>query len=140
MELSMMDRNRLSYILLFVIIFVADGAKCQQEPTKDPSAECCPPEMCLHIFDRLEEETQRWRNLEEALRRTVKLLSADERLTGLSEALKGDPFIGSLLDTPGSNNGVSTSVWESDSVAELLNSSNIHLFNIHFYFYLIINT
>lgn len=123
----MMGRNRLSYILLFVIILVADGAKCLQEPTKDPSAGSCPQEMCVYVLDRLEEETQRWRNLEEASRRTVTFLSVDEGLTGLSEALKGDPFIGSLLKTPESNNGVSSSDWKLDPVAVWLNSSNIHL-------------
>lgn len=95
-----MDHNRLIYILLFVVFLVADGAKCQHEPKNNPSAGCCPQEMCLYVFDRLEEESKRWRNLEGAFKRTLKLLTAEERLTHLSDALKLDPVIASLLDAP----------------------------------------
>ena len=96
----MMDHSRLIYIFLFVVFLVADGARSQHEPTKDPIAGSCPQEMCLYVFDRLEEETLRWRNLEEAFKRTLTLLTAEERLTHLSEALKVDPVIASFLDAP----------------------------------------
>ncbi len=99
----MMDHNRLIYIFFSVFLLVANGARSQHEPTKNPSAGSCPQEMCFYVFDRLEEETLRWRNLEEAFKRTLRLLTAEERLTHLSEALKVDPVIASLLDAPESD-------------------------------------
>jgi len=92
-----MDRNQVSFVLILVAL-VMTGGGCQKEPVENLSTSgCCPQEMCLYVFDRLEEETQRWRNVEEALRRTIAILAVDERLTGLSAALKADPSHPSLI-------------------------------------------
>lgn len=119
----MMDRNQVSCVLILVAL-VMTGGGCQKEPVENLSTNgCCPQEMCLYVFDRLEEETQRWRNVEEALRRTIAILAVDERLAGLSAALKADPAISSLLDKaePGIQN-YSTPSWMTNPVVLLRES------------------
>lgn len=118
-----MDRNQVSCVLILVAL-VMTGGGCQKETADNLTTNgCCPQEMCLYIFDRLEEETQRWRNVEEALRRTIAMLAVDERLAGLSAALKADPAIASLLDKvdPGIQNS-STPIWMTNPAVLLRES------------------
>ena len=90
-----MGRSVLSCILVAALFVTTNGS---QEPLNDvKTGGYCPQEMCFFVFDRLEEQTQRMRIVEETLRRMVTLFSSVEPLAALSETLKSDPVISSLF-------------------------------------------
>ena len=95
-QLSKMDRSVLSCILV-VALFAASIYGSQEPLTDLKTGGYCPQEMCFFVFDRLEEQTQRMRIVEETLRRMVTLFSSVEPLAALSETLKSDPVISSLF-------------------------------------------
>jgi hypothetical protein len=55
--------------------------------------------MCVFLFDRLEEQSIRLHNLEDALMRTMSILTSvkDQEFSTASAALKSDPLLNSLL-------------------------------------------
>ena len=110
------------FILAAVGFLSISGCHGQRETSADPESVAgsfCPQEMCVFMFDRLEEQTQHLRNLEEALRRTVSLLSSisnnSEQFSGANlTTFKADPIILALL-----NSEQSFSEWEVDPVTTL---------------------
>jgi len=119
--------------LILALIGFLSISECrgqQQKPDDSETASpSCPQEMCVFIFDRLEEQWLYLRNLEDALRRTVSLLSSissNEQLPSANlAAFKADPIILALLNSePTSSRPPRSSGWEVDPVIPLSESKD----------------
>ncbi len=82
--------------LVAVLLFAANGCLSQKPTAKDS---LCSKEMCVFLFDRLEEQSIRLHNIEDALMRTVSILASvkDQEFSTASAALKSDPLLNSLF-------------------------------------------
>ena len=58
---------------------------------------CCSQELCVFLFDRLEEQSLRLHNIEDAFLRTLSILSSYKEFVTAIATLKSDPLINSLL-------------------------------------------
>ena len=79
--------------------------------------------MCVFLFDRLEEQSIRLHNIEDALMRTVSILVSvkDQEFSAASAALKSDPLLNSLL-TADAYDSVESILLRSDQVSNSLES------------------
>lgn len=99
-----MDRSRvLKHLLIATTVAVIAAVGClANDPVVDKSSDgpsSCPQEMCVFLFDRLEEQSVRLRNIENALLRAVSILASagDQEFSAASAALKSDSLLNSLL-------------------------------------------
>ncbi|KAI9562182.1 hypothetical protein GHT06_013147 [Daphnia sinensis] len=125
---SKMDRSRVSRHMLKVITVVVIAAVgcLANDPALDKSSDgppSCPQEMCVFLFDRLEEQSIRLRNIEDALLRAVSILASAEHqeFSATSAALKSDPLLNSLL-TADAYDSVDPVILLSDQVSNSLES------------------
>ena len=122
-----------NYFILALVGFLSiSGCRGQQQIPFDSdeiAGPSCPQEMCVFVFDRLEEQWLYLRNLEDALRRTVSLLSSissNEQLSGANfAAFKADPIILAFLQSePTASRPPRSSGWEVDPVIPLSESKD----------------
>ena len=87
---------RVGALLFSLSVCLARGAIIKPPDTGGPSS--CSQEMCVFLFDRLEEQSVRLHNLEAILLRTVSILTSTDgqNLSTAIATLKGDPLINSL--------------------------------------------
>ena len=92
-----------------------------EEPVNGPSL--CSQQMCVFLFDRLEEQSIRLHNIEDALMRTVSILASvkDQEFSAASAALKSDPLLNSLL-TADAYGPVESILLRSDQMTNSLES------------------
>jgi hypothetical protein len=99
-QFKTMDRLmalRRIFSLVAVLLFAATGCLSQKPTAKDSH---CSQEMCVFLFDRLEEQSIRLHNIEDALMRTVSILASvkDQEFSAASAAaLKSDPLLNYLF-------------------------------------------
>lgn len=79
--------------------------------------------MCVFLFDRIEEQSVRLRNIEDTLLRVVSILASaeDQEFSATSAALKSDPLLNSLL-TADAYDSVDPIILFSDQVSSSLES------------------
>ncbi|XP_057364884.1 uncharacterized protein LOC130685586 [Daphnia carinata] len=125
---SKMGRPRVSIHLLKIItaVLIAAVGCLANDPALDKSSDgppSCPQEMCVFLFDRLEEQSIRLRNIEDALLRAVSILASaeDQEFSATSAALKSDTLLNSLL-TADAYDSVDPIVLFSDQVSNSLES------------------
>lgn len=123
-----MDRSRVSKQLLkFITVVVLSAVGClANDPARDKSSDgppSCPQEMCVFLFDRIEEQSIRLRNIEDTLLRVVSILASaeDQEFSATSAALKSDPLLNSLL-TADAYDSVDPIILFSDQVSSSLES------------------
>jgi hypothetical protein len=90
----------ISSVVVIVLLFAASGCLSQDPTTKDSERDSCGSQkMCVFLFDRLEEQSIRLHNIEDALMRTISILTSvkDQEFSAASAALKSDPLLNSLL-------------------------------------------
>ena len=115
---------RCIFVVGAVLWFGATGCLSQERAIKDSEREtCCSPKMCVFLFDRLEEQSIRLHNLEDALMRTMSILTSvkDQEFSTASAALKSDPLLNSLL-TADAYDPVESILLRSDQMSNSLGS------------------
>ena len=89
------------FIFAATVVLAAVGCAALESPSKEPEngSSLCSQQMCVFLFDRLEEQSIRLHNIEDALMRTVSILASvkDQEFSAASAALKSDPLLNSLL-------------------------------------------
>lgn len=107
------------------IILVAAGCVALESSSEEPvnGSSLCSQQMCVFLFDRLEEQSIRLHNIEDALMRTVSILVSvkDQEFSAASAALKSDPLLNSLL-TADAYDSVESILLRSDQVSNSLES------------------
>ncbi|XP_046442290.1 uncharacterized protein LOC124192838 [Daphnia pulex] len=106
--------------LVAVLLFAANGCLSQKPTAKDS---LCSKEMCVFLFGRLEEQSIRLHNIEDALMRTVSILASvkDQEFSTASAALKSDPLLNSLF-TADAYGPVESTLLRSDQMTNSLQS------------------
>jgi hypothetical protein len=122
-QFKTMDRLmalRRIFSLVAVLLFAATGCLSQKPTAKDSH---CSQEMCVFLFDRLEEQSIRLHNIEDALMRTVSILASvkDQEFSAASAALKSDPLLNSLF-TADAYGPVESTLLRSDQMTNSLES------------------
>jgi hypothetical protein len=100
-----MDRTRVwrrFFIFTATVILAAVGCVAYESSSEEPAngSSLCSQQMCVFLFDRLEEQSIRLHNIEDALMRTVSILASvkDQEFSAASAAaLKSDPLLNSLF-------------------------------------------
>jgi hypothetical protein len=123
-----MDRTRAwrrFVIFAATIILVVAGCVALESSSEEPAngSSLCSQQMCVFLFDRLEEQSIRLHNIEDALMRTVSILVSvkDQEFSAASAALKSDPLLNTLL-TADAYDTVESILLRSDQVSNSLES------------------
>lgn len=124
-------------IAVVTLLLCVLGCKSRELDPED-SAGKCSQEMCIFMFDLLEEQTIRLRNLEETLARTLTILTSNNQdFAATVAALKSDLKIHSLKNARNSDS-VASSISQPPIPSDWFYSSGIfHLskavFSISFF-------
>jgi hypothetical protein len=123
-----MDRTRVwrrFFIFIATVILAAVGCVAYESSSEEPAngSSLCSQQMCVFLFDRLEEQSIRLHNIEDALMRTVSILVSvkDQEFSAASAALKSDPLLNSLL-TADAYDPVASILLRSDQITNSLES------------------
>ncbi|XP_046645192.1 uncharacterized protein LOC124335776 isoform X3 [Daphnia pulicaria] len=123
-----MDRTRVwrrFFIFTATVILAAVGCVAYESSSEEPAngSSLCSQQMCVFLFDRLEEQSIRLHNIEDALMRTVSILASvkDQEFSAASAALKSDPLLNSLL-TADAYDPVASILLRSDQITNSLES------------------
>jgi hypothetical protein len=123
-----MDRTRVwrrFFIFTATVILAAVGCVAYESSSEEPvnGSSLCSQQMCVFLFDRLEEQSIRLHNIEDALMRTVSILVSvkDQEFSAASAALKSDPLLNSLL-TADAYDPVASILLRSDQITNSLES------------------
>ncbi len=122
-------------IIVVALVFTANECFPTDEhvPTvQQISASKCSQEMCVFLFDRLEEQSVRLHNIEDALLRTFSILASHKEFSSASAALRSDSLINSLL-IPGDYDPEESIVMRMQQMPDVLETPILSKINIFFH-------
>lgn len=125
--------------VVVLVVLAAVGCLSHESSKKNQdgtTASVCPQEMCVFLFDRLEEQSVRLHNIETVLLRTVSILASvtDQEYSSAIASLKSDPLINSLL-APGDLDPVESFVLHSKPRSDYEETSAIKTSNNSFFIF-----
>ena len=85
------------FIIVAIIVFTAECFNFGSSSNVPEMQTCCSQELCVFLFDRLEEQSLRLHNIEDALLRTLSIFTTYKEFPTAIAALKSDTLINSLL-------------------------------------------